>query len=282
MYASKDLPIGGHVAPTKIVPLLKKTLREKESGSCTMDRILAVVFNTESQACAAQKALRELEKEGSIVVYADALLAKNSDGTTTVKRTHDPGPLGMVLGTTLGTVIGLLGGLRSIAIGSAVGFISGTIADLNNVRVGADFIDDVSKELRPNRFAVVAEIQEDWTTPVDARMETLGGFVFRRALSDVKRAADDEDIAALKADLAQLKAEHAEARVDREAKLYEKINQLESKIQARLQKAKERRETAEQQARAKVELLKARAATMNAKTTEAPPYNGKCPRPRVS
>jgi hypothetical protein len=148
------------------------------------------------------------------------------------------------------------------------GFVAGSLADLNKARVGGDFIDDVSKELRPNKFAVVAEIQEDWTSPVDDRMEALGGFVFRRALSDVKKMANDEDIAALKADLAQLKAEHAEARADRKAKLHEKINQLESKIQARREKAKERRETAEQQAKAKVELLKAKAVALQAKTAE--------------
>jgi len=238
-----------------------------------MDRILAVVFDSESKACLAQKALLELEKQGSIVVYADALVVKSADGTTTLKQTHDPGPLGMLLGTTLGSVIGLLGGLPGIAIGSAVGFVVGSAMDLNNVRVAGDFIDDVCKELRPNRSAVVAEIQEDWTTPVDARMEALGGFVFRRALSDVKHAADDEDMAALRADLAQLKAERAQARLDRKTKLDEKINQLECKIQGQLEKAKARREAAEQETKAKVELLKARAATLKAKTVETHRYN---------
>jgi uncharacterized membrane protein len=247
-----------------------------------MDRMLAVVFNSESKACEAQEALRELEEQGSIVIYADSLVAKNLDGTITAKQTHEPGPLGMVLGTTLGSVIGLLGGLPGIAIGSATGFVVGTAVDLNNVRVAADFIDDVSTELRPNRFAVVAEIQEDWTTPVDTRMEALGGFVFRRALSDVKRMADSQDLAALKADLAQFKAERAAARADRKAKIDEKINQLESKIQARLERARERREAAEQQAKAKVELLKARAAALNAKSTEPHHYNLKCDGSRAS
>jgi len=233
-----------------------------------MDRMLVVVFDKEAKAFEGKKALLQLEYEGSIVVYAHAVVAKNADGTVTVRRTDDPGPLGMLLGTSIGTLIGFLGGLPGIAIGAAVGLVAGSVTDLNKARVGADFIDDVSKELRPNRFAVVAEIKEDWTTPVDNRMEALGGFVFRRALSEVKHMVNDEDIAALKADLAQFKAEHAEAHADRKAKLYEKINQLESKIQARLEKAKERREAAEQEAKAKVELLKAKAAALKAKTAE--------------
>jgi uncharacterized membrane protein len=154
-----------------------------------MDRILVVVFKTESKACEAQKALLELEKEGSIVVYADALVAKNADGAATVRLTHDQRPLG---------------GLPGIALGSAVEHRSP--ADMNDVRVAGDFIDDVSKELRPNRFAIVAEIQEDWTAPVDTRMDALRGFVFRRTLCDVKHGADDDDMTRAKVQLFKAKA----------------------------------------------------------------------------
>jgi len=230
-----------------------------------MDRMLVVVFDTESKASEGRKALLQLEDEGNIVVYAHAVVAKNADGTITVKQGNQPGPLGFLVGTTLGSLIGLLGGLPGIAIGAAAGLVAGSVADLNNARIGGDFVDDVSKELLPHRFAVVAEIQEDWTTPVDTRMEALGGTVFRRTLSEVKHTVNDEDIAALKADFAQLKAEHAEARADRKAKLQEKINQLDSKLQAYLQKNKERREAAERQAKAKVEILKAKAAALKVK-----------------
>ena len=50
------------------------------------------------------------------------------------------------------------------------------------------------QQLQPGKFAVVAEIQEDWTTPVDTRMEAIGGKVFRRALSEVKHAVNEEDV----------------------------------------------------------------------------------------
>ena len=233
-----------------------------------MDRMLVVVFDTESKVSEGKKALLQLEDEGHIVVYAHAVVAKNADGTITVKQSNQPGPLGFLVGTTLGSLIGLLGGLPGIAIGAAAGLVAGSVADLNNARIGGDFVDDVSKELLPHRFAVVAEIQEDWTTPVDTRMEALGGTVFRRTLSEVKHTVNDEDIAALKADFAQLKAEHAEARADRKVKLQEKITQLDSKIQALLEKAKERREAAERQAKAKVEILKAKAAALKGKATK--------------
>jgi uncharacterized membrane protein len=233
-----------------------------------MDRMLVVVFDTETKAYEGKKALIRLENEGSIVLYAHAVIAKNADGTATVRQSDDQGPLGTLLGTSLGSLIGLLGGPVGLAIGAGVGLVAGSAADLHNARVDGDFIDDVTKQLLPNRFALVAEIQEDWTTPVDTRMEAIGGIVFRRALSDVTHTVNNEDVAAMKADIAQMKAEHAKAHADRKAKLQEKINQLDSKIQAQLERAKERRQAAERQAKAKVEILKAKAATMKAKAAE--------------
>ncbi len=230
-----------------------------------MDRMLVVVFDNESKAYEGKKALLQLDGEGSISVYGYAVVAKNSDGTTTLKQGDDYGPLGTLAGTAVGSLIGLLGGPVGVAIGAAVGLTAGATMDLHNLSIGGDFVDDVTKVLLPNRVAVVAEIEEDWTTPVDNRMEAIGGIVFRRALSDVKQTIHDERIAAMKADMAQMKAEHAQARADRQAKLHEKINQLDSKLQAQLQKAKEERQAAERQAQAKVDILKAKAKAAVAK-----------------
>jgi uncharacterized membrane protein len=230
-----------------------------------MDRMLAVVFDTEPKAYEGKKALDQLDDEGSIIVYAYAVVTRNADGTIAVRESDDPGPLGTLLGTAVGSLIGLLGGPVGVAVGATAGLVAGGTVDLNNARVGEDFVEDVRKELQPNKFAVVAEIQEDWTTPVDTRMEAIGGKTFRRALSEVKHTANEEDVAAMKADRAQMQAEHAKADADRQAKLHEKMNQLDSKILAHLQRSKQRREASEAQSKAKAEILKGKAAALKAK-----------------
>jgi uncharacterized membrane protein len=232
-----------------------------------MDRMLVVVFDNETKAYEGRKALLQLDDEGSITVYAYEVLAKHADGTATAKQEDDSGPISSLVGTSLGSLIGLLGGPAGVAIGAAAGLAAGGAADLHNARIGDDFIEDVSKFLLPNKVALVAEIEEDWTTPVDTRMEAIGGLVFRRALSDVKHTIHEENVAAMKADLAQMKAEHAKAHADRKAKLQAKINQLDSKIQAQLQKAKDVREAAELQAQAKVRALEAKAAAAKSKAS---------------
>jgi uncharacterized membrane protein len=232
-----------------------------------MDRVLVVVFDNETKAYEGRKALLQLDGEGRITAYAYAVLAKHADGTATLKQEDDSGPIGSLVGTSFGSLIGLLGGPAGVAIGAAAGLAAGGAADLHNARIGDDFIEDVSKFLLPNKVALVAEIEEDWTTPVDTRMEAIGGLVFRRALSDVKHTIHEENVAAMKADLAQMKAEHAKAHADRKAKLQAKINQLDSKIQAQLQKAKDVREAAELQAQAKVRALEAKAAAAKSKAS---------------
>jgi uncharacterized membrane protein len=229
-----------------------------------MNRMLVVVFDNEGKAYKARNELRQLDAEGSISVYAAVVVAKGANGNAAVKE-DDSGPLGTLVGTSMGALIGLIGGPAGAAIGAVTGMTAGLIADLENARIGDDFIDDVRKALSPGKVAVVAEVEEDWTTPVDTRMEALGGTVFRRSLSDVRDTSNDEDTAAIKADLAQLKAEHAQARAERKAKLQDQINRLDSKLQARLQKAKERREAAQDAAKAKVAALKAKAAGARAK-----------------
>jgi len=232
-----------------------------------MDRMLVVVFDNENKAYEGKKALQQLDGEGSISVYGYAVLAKNADGTATIKHGDDVGPIGTLLGTSLGSLIGVLGGPAGVALGAAAGMATGSAFDLTNVQVGSDFIDDVQKVLSPKKVALIAEIEEDWTTPVDTRMEAIGGAVFRRTLSEVRQTTNEEDIAAMKADLAQMKAEHAKAQADRKTKLQDKISQLDSKIQAQLQRAKERREAAQHQAQEKVKILKAKADAVKAKAS---------------
>jgi uncharacterized membrane protein len=235
-----------------------------------MERMLVVVFENESKAYEGMKALRQLDLDGSITIYAHAVVVRNPDGAIATRERDDQGPFGLLMGTALGALLGALGGPAGLAIGATAGLVAGGAADLHSARVGEDFIDEVTKVLLPNRTAIVAEIEEDATAPVDTRMEAAGGTVFRRALSEVKHTVHDEHIAAIKADLAQIKAEHAQAHAARKAKLQEKIDQLDSKLQGQLQKAKERREAAERELRAKAELLQAKAAA-KAKTAERHP-----------
>jgi uncharacterized membrane protein len=225
-----------------------------------MERMLVVVFDNEARAYEGKSALRQLELEGNITIYAGAVVTKHADGSASVKQHDDFGPLGTLAGTSVGSLIGLLGGPTGLAIGAVSGLAIGAIFDFNNARIGADFVDDVLQSLTPNKVAVIAEIEEGWTTPVDTRMEALGGAVLRRSLLEVEKTVREDDIAAMKADVAQFREEMSKAHADRKAKLQSKIDQLQAKVEAQKQKTKERLEAFEARQKAKHELLKKNAA----------------------
>lgn len=225
-----------------------------------MERMLVVVFDNEKKAYEGQSELKKLEAEGSIAIYAGAVVLKHADGTVTVKQINEDGPVGTLGGTAVGSLIGLLGGPVGLAVGALGGMTVGALYDIDNARVGEDFVDDVSKALAPNRVAVVAEIDEDWTTPVDSRMEKLGGTVFRRALWEVQEQIEDEDVAAMKADLARFKSELAQSHAEHKAKLQKKVDQLQAKIAAQEKKVRARHEAFQARQKAKTAILKKNAA----------------------
>ena len=230
-----------------------------------MERIIAVVFDNEKKAYEGKTALRQIELEGNITVYSGAIVTKHADGTASVKDFDDAGPIGTLTGTALGSFIGLLGGPVGAVVGAASGLAVGALVDVDrydNARVGEDFVADLLKTLTPNKVALAAEVDEEWTTPVDTRMEAIGGIVFRRALWEVREAADEKEIAAMKSDLAQMKAEQAKVNAERKAKLQKKVDQLQGRIDAQQAKAKQNREAFNARQNAKKDVLKknARAA----------------------
>jgi uncharacterized membrane protein len=225
-----------------------------------MERMLVVVFDNETKAYEGKSALSQLAAEGSITLYGGAVVTKHADGTASVLEFDGlVGPLGTLAGTAIGSLVGLLGGPVGLSVGAVTGMTVGALYDLDNVGVGEDFIEDVSSYLTPNKVAIVAEVDEDWTTPVDTRMEDIGGIVFRRALREVRKDLRDEDIAAMKADAAQFKEEMSKANATRKAKLQKKIDELQAKIDAQQSKAKERRAAFEARQKAKAEVLKKNA-----------------------
>jgi uncharacterized membrane protein len=224
-----------------------------------MNKMLAVVFGDEKAAYEGVRALSALDQEGSIDVNSLAVIKKNADGTVSRERVDDVFPAWTVGGTALGSLIGILGGPVGLAVGMGTGALVGLMGDLRTAEVDADFFSDVSTALNPGKFAVLADVDEEWVTPVDTRMEALGGVVFRTTKSDIEDERRAREVAARRAELDQLKAEHAKARSDRKAKLQAQIDQLRARLDKRLEQNQARAKQAAEQVQAKVAALQKKA-----------------------
>ena len=223
-----------------------------------MYKMLAVVFNDERSAYDGARALSDLNKEGSIDVFAAAVLQKDAHGWVATKKVISDFPIQTLAGTAMGGLIGLLGGPAGVAVGSAAGVMAGLLGDMYTANVDEEFLTEVSTALTPGKWAVIAEVDEDWVTPVDTRMEALGGVVHRTLKSSFEHDQWSQAAADGRTELDQLKAEERDARADRKAKLQAQIERLSKRVEAKLDRAKARSRQAEEEFQAKVAALEKR------------------------
>lgn len=108
----------------------------------------------------------------------------------------------------------------------------GLMADMYNAGVSDDFLDEVAEVLTPGKYAVLAEVEEGWTVPLDTKVESLGGTVFRRWRIDVEDEQIDRDIQANKRELEELKEEYNQGADAAKEKVKTKILAVRDKLQA--------------------------------------------------
>jgi len=225
-----------------------------------MNKAAVVIFDSEKQAYQGSRALRDLHQEGTITVYADAVIAKDTGGKVSSRVAPAPDPEGALSGFLIGSLVGLLGGPVGLAVGASSGTMIGAAFDLTRAAVGDDFVGEVSESLVPGKAAVVAEIDEEWQTPLDTRMEALGGQVLRRNRIQVEDAFFEKDIAAYQAELDALEAELSKASAERRARLEASVLATRRKLQAKQDELKARIESVKREGEAKVESLQRQIA----------------------
>jgi uncharacterized membrane protein len=172
---------------------------------------------------------------------------READGTlTTQKRTPDEA-IGTGLGALLGALVGVFAGPAGVAIGMAAGSVTGAVGGFVHAEVSDEFLEDIAKQMAPGTYAVLAEVSETWTAPIDTRMGALGGKVLREYRGDViddmleKRAEERRArLAEWKAKRAGRRAESMETDVELEATgVLEKLQRTADKARRRLDDSKQ-------------------------------------------
>ena len=220
-----------------------------------MNKMLVVVFGSEVAASEGLTALKGLHNDGDITLYATSVIVKNMIGEVSVKEVSDEGPIGTGIGMLTGSIIGLLGGPAGVALGMSLGALTGMISDLHQSGIDVQFVDDVSRALLPRTVAVLADIEEDWTAPIDAQMEKLGGIVFRRLRSEVSEDQMVRESNETKAEIALLREEMKHSHEEHKATLEAKVDNKKKKLQAMNAHIKAKIEQSEQETKAKIDAL---------------------------
>jgi uncharacterized membrane protein len=233
-----------------------------------MDKMIVSVFNDERSAYEGVRALRELHEEGSLTLYASTVIFKDAKGVISVKQAVDEGPFGTFAGLATGSLIGVLGGPVGVAVGAVAGTLSGSLFDLVRVGVSDDFLTEVYVNLVPNKWAVVAEVDETWVTPLDTRMAAIGGVLFRRGRGEFMDLQIEREIAADKAEIERLETEYKQAAGEAKTKLKAKVDAARKRYEDRRELLIKRIDELQIEGDAKIKLMQEQIAktTGEAKT----------------
>lgn len=225
-----------------------------------MNKFVVVVFDNETKAYQGARALEGLHAEGSVTVYDTAVVQREMDGTLTVKKQTDQGPLGLAIGGLVGALIGMFGGPAGIVIGLAAGGALGGVRDIRHAGVSDEFLEKVGHDLTPGKFAVVAEVSEDWMAPMDTRMEAIGGRVVREACEDFVDDLVEKRAANRRAEFNQWKTKAAGSKADRmESALTAELGKARQTLQRSAEQARDRLDSTRKDMEAKITKLQGQA-----------------------
>jgi len=195
-----------------------------------MERMLVALFGDEAKAREAAQALQAMGDDSEIALHTVQMFTRNEDGVVASADVYNALPEGTMGGTAVGSLLGLLGGPVGLAIGAGTGLLIGATADYAKRRVTTDFAQQVADKLTPGRAAVVAEVDEEETEAVNERMQTLGGVVLRRDLSDLADQEYEHEMASIKNDLARVTAKLSARTTRLHAKADSAVQKVEHKL----------------------------------------------------
>ena len=147
------------------------------------DRLIVATFNDTNSAYDAASAIKAL-KDNKIVDFklkTGVMIAKDDRGNVSLLENKDRHLFGTAVGTVTGALIGLIGGAPGAALGAALGATTGLGGDAIMAGLDSDFVDSVTRDLRPGMTAIVVEADEASTRPVNDIVALHQGHVYRQA-----------------------------------------------------------------------------------------------------
>jgi uncharacterized membrane protein len=159
-----------------------------------MRNYVAVVFDDTSKAYEGLHALWQLDDEGLITVHGTTVVHRNDWGEYNVDTKDTHPALATAVGVGVGALIGALAGpagaavgaAKGAAIGAAGGGAVGAVTDIGRADTRDQSRYETGWVLGAGQSAVIADVSEDSTFPIDDRMGRIGGIVNRRAWSEVR------------------------------------------------------------------------------------------------
>jgi uncharacterized membrane protein len=146
------------------------------------EQIIVATFSSSNSAYDAASALKALKDKGAVDFKpkAGVMVKKDDRGNLSLLEGKERFLSGTTVGAVAGALIGLIGGAPGAALGAALGATTGLTGDAVMSALDADFVDSVTREMRPGTTAIIVEADEKSTRPVDDIVKLGGGHVYRQ------------------------------------------------------------------------------------------------------
>ena len=218
-----------------------------------MENLLIITFDNRSKATEGLNRLKDLDQLGDIIIYNQALV-KNTGVNQFEILEHEGPDTGALPATGAfgGAVIGALGGPFGMAMGMLTGATIGFADEANKLDFSSYVLDQVTKNLGIEKFAIILDVEEDTESILDSYMKSSDGYVLRTDITDqygeYDQAQDDEfnkeldaeekslkmaleaDKAGIKLRIEKLKLEHDLKVVKLKVRTAERKKQIEDRI----------------------------------------------------
>jgi uncharacterized membrane protein len=159
-----------------------------------MRNFITGVFDDKAKAYEALHALWQLDRASDITVHGTAVVHRDAFGRFQVDTKETQPALATAFGVGIGALLGALAGPAGIAIGVAAGATIGAATGAA-VGVAADVVRSDTRQqaeleaaavIEIGQSAVIADVTEDWTSPVNTCVQRLGGKLYRRTKSALR------------------------------------------------------------------------------------------------
>jgi uncharacterized membrane protein len=146
---------------------------------------IAVVLDNPGKAYEGLRAMWQLDRAGAITVHGSTVIHRDTLGQVQVDTKETQSARCTTVGVGIGALLGVLAG-PCAGSGYADGGAGSTFSD-GDTHVRA--MDEARFVLGIGQSAIIADVSEDRTSPVDTCMHQLGGRVYRHAKCDIKDGA---------------------------------------------------------------------------------------------
>jgi uncharacterized membrane protein len=172
--------------------------------------LIVAVFDTQTGAQAARKALRTLRDEKMIGICASIAVQKDDKGQIHFKDTGMSAGKGAVEGSILGAAAGILTGGTVLALGAAGAVVGGLVGKRRQAGcVEEQRLNQLTASLVPGSSALIVVMGPGWGVVVEQDLQGMGADMFTADIPvSVDQDLDASQEAAYAALLSQMK--HAE------------------------------------------------------------------------